>query len=52
MKNGIIQTLLENRRNTQKTPGSKTLHKNRNQIKSTNLLILPEKSSSNMNGVF
>ena len=44
MKNCIIQRLLENRRNTQKTPDSRTLHKNRNQFKSTNLFILPEKS--------
>ena len=47
-KNCIIQTLLENQKNIQNTPDSRTLDINRNEPKSTNHFILPKESSSNI----
>ena len=44
----IIQTLLENQKNIQKTPDSRTLDINRNKVKSTHSFILPKKSLSNI----
>ena len=47
-KNCIIQTSLENQKNIQNTPDSRTLDINRNELKSTNPCILPKKSLSNI----
>ena len=47
-KNFNIQPLLENKKNIQNTPHSRTLDINRNEPKSTNHFILPKKSFSNI----
>ena len=47
-KNCIIQTLLENQKNIQNTPHSRTLDINRNELKNTNPFILRKKSLSNI----
>ena len=47
-QNRIIQILLENQKNIQNKPDSKTLDINRNELKSINPFILPKKSSSNI----
>ena len=43
-----MQTLLENQKNIQNTPDSRTLDIHHNELKSTNPLVLPKKSSSNI----
>ena len=40
--------LLENQKNVQNTPDSRTVDINRNKLKSTNPFFLPKKSSSNI----